>query len=122
MTREPESDIYDSIRGRPDIKDYYGNLPIFYALMRNDVDLVQQMYKKQRDYFTLRNYKNQSVFHIAAKHNALDALKILIDIHVFSDELVKKDYNGNTPLHLAKKKQNRVIHDFFLDAMPEQGR
>ena len=85
MAREPESVIYSSIKPRPDITDYYGNLPIFYALMRNDAALIQEMYKKQKDYFTLRNYKNQSIFHVAAKHNALDALKILIDIHVFSD-------------------------------------
>jgi hypothetical protein len=40
MTREPESDIYTVIKARPDILDYYGNLPIFYALMRNDALLV----------------------------------------------------------------------------------
>ncbi len=72
------------------------------------------MYKKQRDYFNLRNFKNQSIFHVAAKHNALDALKVLIDIHVFSDEVVKKDYNGNTPLHVAKKKGHREIYEFFI--------
>ena len=72
------------------------------------------MYKKQRDYFNLRNFKNQSIFHVAAKHNALDALKVLIDIHVFSDEVVKKDYNGNTPLHVAKKKGHRDIYEFFI--------
>ena len=90
--------------------------------MRNDVALIQEMYKKQKDYFTLRNFKNQSIFHVAAKYNALDALKILIDIHVFSDELVKKDYNGNTPLTVAKKKQNRIIYDFFLESIPENGK
>ena len=40
MTRDPESNIYSVIKARPDIIDYYGNLPIFYALMRNDVALV----------------------------------------------------------------------------------
>lgn len=29
-------EIVEAIRPRPDTKDYYGNLPIFYSLMQND--------------------------------------------------------------------------------------
>jgi ankyrin repeat protein len=59
---------------------------------------------------------------VAAKHNSLDALKILIDTHVFNDEVVRKDYNGNTPLHIAKKKQHTEIHEFFVQNLPENAR
>lgn len=29
-------DIVEAVKPRPDIKDYYGNLPLFYALQEND--------------------------------------------------------------------------------------
>ncbi len=50
--------LYESIKPRPDLKDYYGNLPLFYALQRNDVPLVKKLFKPHKEYFTLTNYKN----------------------------------------------------------------
>jgi len=73
LTRQ-NFEIVDAIKPRPDVKDYVGNLPIFYSLQRNDVEMVQRLFKKGRDYFNIRNYKNQSIFHVAAKHRALEAL------------------------------------------------
>ena len=40
---------------------------------------------------------------MCAKHNSLDALKQLLDRSVFIDQLLKKDYVGNTPFHTAAK-------------------
>jgi ankyrin repeat protein len=99
-------DIIDAIKPRPDIRDYYGNLPLYYSLIKNDVEMVQRLFKKGYDYFNLRNYRNESIFHVAAKHNSLDSLKVLIDEQPFTMEIVKKDYKGDTPLHVAAKKGN----------------
>lgn len=99
-------EIVDAIKPRPDIKDFYGNLPLFYSLKNNDSEMVQFLFKKGYDYFSLRNYKNESIFHLAAKHNSLDSLKILIDNQPFAAEIVRKDYKGDTPLHIAAKKGN----------------
>ncbi len=99
-------EIVDAIKPRPDIKDYFGNLPLYYSLAKNDTEMVQRLFKKGSDYFALRNYKNESIFHIAAKHNSLDSLKILIDDQPCAIEIVKKDYKGDTPLHVAAKKGN----------------
>ena len=103
MTRETD-DIINSIKPRADIRDYHGNLPLFYAIQRDDVQLVTKLFKKGRDYYNMRNYRNKTIFHIAAKTNALESLKVLINGSSFSDEILKKDYKGNTPLHIAAKK------------------
>jgi len=54
----------------------------------------------------LKNYKHETIFHIAAKFNSLNSLKQLIGRSVFIEELVKKDFKGDTPLHLAAKNGN----------------
>ena len=100
LTREND-EIVDAIKPRPDIKDYEGNLPLFYSLQKNDIEMVQRLYKKGRDYFNIRNYKFQSIFHVSARFNSLECLKILIDERSIADELLKKDYMGNTPLHIC---------------------
>ena len=108
MTRE-NNEIVDAIKARPDIKDYYGNLPIYNSLMKNDVDMVRRLFKKGRDYFNLRNYKHESIFHVAARSNAVESLEVLIDEQIFTEELLKKNYKGDTPMHIAAKKQNTSI-------------
>lgn len=74
INRGEGMEIVDAIKPRPDIKDYQGNLPLFYSVAKNDVDMVRYLFKKGKDYYSLRNYKNESLFHIAGKHNATQAL------------------------------------------------
>jgi hypothetical protein len=59
-------EIVEDINPRPDSKDYYGNLPIFYTIMNNDVFMINKYFTKTKGYNHLRNYKNQTLFHIAA--------------------------------------------------------
>ena len=33
-------EIVDVIKPRPDTKDYYGNLPIFYSIMNDDAAMI----------------------------------------------------------------------------------
>jgi len=55
------------------------------------------------------------VFHVAAKTNSLEALQTLIGGRVFLDELLKKDFKGDTPLHLAVKHGSRPLMAWFLE-------
>jgi len=66
--------IVDEIRPRPDICDYYGNLPLYYTLSNNDVPMLEKYFNSTREYFKLRNYKYETIFHICAKNNSLEAL------------------------------------------------
>jgi ankyrin repeat protein len=82
MTRDlstPSLAFVESVRLRPDIKDFYGNLPLYYCLDRNDLPLTTHLFKRGKDYFNLKNYSFETIFHIAARRGALDSLKLLID-------------------------------------------
>lgn len=116
MGQIEKKEIVDVIRPRPDTKDYYGNLPIFYSLIQNDIEMIKKYFKKGRDYFALKNYKSETIFHVCAKHNSLDSLKELIGRTVFIEELVKKDFKGDTPLHIAAKNGNLDILDFYMQS------
>jgi ankyrin repeat protein len=67
-------DIVNAIKPRPDTRDFYGNLPIFYSIMQNDALMISKYFTKGREYFLLRNYKYETIFHIAARYNSLEAL------------------------------------------------
>lgn len=98
--------IVDEIKPRPDILDYYGNLPLYYTLQNNDVPMLEKYFHSTREYFNLRNYKYETVLHVCAKNNSLEALKQLLGRNVFITQLLKKDYVGNTPIHVAAKSGN----------------
>jgi len=114
---EKRLDFVDVIKPRPDTRDYYGNLPIFYSLMQDDVDMIQCYFKRGREYFHLRNYKFETLFHIVAKHNSLASLKQLIGNLIFVEELFKKDFKGDTPIHIAAKAGSLEVLEFFCSAV-----
>lgn len=55
------------------------------------------------------------MFHIAAKFNSLDVMQLIVKQQIFFEELLVKDYRGNTPIHLAAVNGSFDILDFFLD-------
>lgn len=65
--------------------------------------MLEKYFHSTREYFNLRNYKYETVLHVCAKHNSLDALKTLLGRNVFISQLLKKDYVGNTAIHVAAK-------------------
>ena len=113
MHRE-NMEIVDTIKPRPDIKDYYGNLPLYYSLLKNDVEMVKYLFKKGKDYQSLRNYENESIFHMAGKSNSIDSLIILNDGMPYQEEIIKKDYKGDTPMHKAGKRGHIKMLEFML--------
>jgi ankyrin repeat protein len=64
-------EIVDEIHPRPDTVDYYGSLPLYYCLKQDDHAMLTKHFTKGREYFLLRNYKFETVFHICAKSNSL---------------------------------------------------
>ena len=101
---------------RPDTSDYYGSLPLYYSIELNDAPMIKKQFKEGKGYFSLRNYKYETIFHKAAKHNAVDALKATIGKAIFIKELLRKDYEGNTPIHSAAKAGSVDALEFLLSA------
>ena len=67
----------DEINPRPDTPDYYGNLPLFYSLKLDDLPMLEKQFQKGKEYFTLRNYRYETVFHVAGRYNALKSIKFV---------------------------------------------
>lgn len=109
--------IVDEIRPRPDTPDYMGNLPLFYTIAEDDVEMISKYFTKTRDYFGLRNYKYETIFHIAARHNSLAALKELLGRHWFLPYMMRKDHEGNTALHVAAKRGNHEMLEWLLSSV-----
>ena len=109
--------IVDEIRPRPDTVDYYGNLPLFYTLQKDDVPMLEKYFTKNTEYFRLRNYKYETVFHICAKNNSIESLKKLVGRFVFIQQMLKKDYVGNTAIHVAAKAGALEVLEFLCTAV-----
>jgi ankyrin repeat protein len=106
----------DKIRPKLDTKDFYGNLPIHYTISKDDHQMVQDYFTNGRIYFELRNYKYESVFHIAGKNNSILSIKALVKRIIFQEELLKRDFKGDTPLHSAAKSGSLDVLSFYLTA------
>ena len=78
--------------------------------------MLEKYFHSTREYFKLRNYKYETVFHICAKNGSLDALKKLLGRIVFISQLLKKDYVGNTPIHVAAKSGSLETLQFLCKA------
>lgn len=65
--------------------------------------MIEKQFRKGAEYFNMRNYKCESIFHVAGKNNSLESLKYVVGKNVFIEHMLKKDYEGNTPLHSAAK-------------------
>lgn len=109
--------MIDVIKPKPDTRDYKGNLPLFYTIRQNDSLMIKQYFKRNKDYFSYRNYKYETIFHIAAKYNSIEALKALICKTVFIEEMLNKDFKGDTPIHLAAKYGSLEVLEFYLTAV-----
>lgn len=85
--------------------------------MHNDDQIIKKLFKKGKQYFSLRNYKYETIFHVAAKHNSLQSLKEIVQNSIFVEELLKKDYKGDTPIHIAARRGHIEILEFFITAV-----
>jgi hypothetical protein len=63
--------LVDEIDPRPDTPDFYGSLPLYYSLQLDDLRMLKKQFTQGKKYFSFRSYKYETVFHVAAKNNAL---------------------------------------------------
>lgn len=77
---EGHTALVQDIRPKLNTQDYYGNLPIHYTIAKDDVEMIESYYQKRdiRAYFEIRNFKYETIFHIAAKHNSFESLDALL--------------------------------------------
>lgn len=54
--------------------------------------MLEKQFKEGISYFKMRNYKYETIFHIAGKNNALKSLKYIVGKSVFIDEMLKRDF------------------------------
>lgn len=108
-------DIVHHIKPLPDTKDYYGSLPIFYSIQNNDSLMINKYFKKGKQYFHIKNFRNQNLFHISGIFNSLEALQSITKNNIFFEELLKKDFKGDTPLHAAAKNGSTEVLEFYLN-------
>ena len=78
--------------------------------------MVLNYLTKCKAYFDLRNFKNETIFHIAAKHNSLRSIEAILGKTVFVEEMLKRDFKGDTPLHAAAKAGSYDVLEFYLSA------
>lgn len=112
-------DLMRDIGPKFDTEDYYGNLPLHYAIMKNDSKMVAQYHPKFKDQIDRENYKNETVVHVAAKHDSLESFKELVRKSDWIEQLLKRNYVGDTPLHIAAKRGSIRILEFFKENSPE---
>ena len=79
--------------------------------------MLEKYFHSTKEYFKLRNYKYETIFHVCAKHNAVDALKTLLGRQVFIGQLLKKNYVGDTAIHVAAKTGNKEVLEFLIAAV-----
>lgn len=81
-----QSELVDEIKPRLDTRDYYGSLPLYYSLQQDDTKMIAKFFSdRPRDCLKLRNYKWETIFHIAAKANSVESLKLIVGNTVFID-------------------------------------
>jgi len=79
--------------------------------------MVEKQWTAKSKYFSLRNYKMETIFHVAAKSNAIQSLEKMIGKCVFLPHMLKKDYEGNTAIHIAAKVGSLEMLEFLLSSV-----
>ena len=52
---------------------------------------------------------------MAAKHNALEAIEKVVGKGVFGQEMIEKDYKGDSPVHTAAKCGSGAVLRYYLE-------
>ncbi|KAJ4804235.1 Ankyrin repeat protein family-like protein [Rhynchospora pubera] len=99
-----------------------GTFPIHVATSMNNKELVVHFWKEPDD-AKLLDRRGRNLFHFAAEHNssviyALTRDGIKPEISKMVDEMINaRDYEGNTPLHIAEMKGHRWIMSRIWDKL-----
>ena len=64
-----------------------------------------------------KTFKNENMIFIAAEHDSLEALEALVEGRVIVEELLMKNFKGDTPIHKAIKCGSARVLEYFLESI-----
>ncbi|KAK3404118.1 hypothetical protein EUGRSUZ_K00462, partial [Eucalyptus grandis] len=82
-----------------DNKDGY--LPIHVACMMNHVRIVKELLRQWPDPAEFPARLGQNILHVSARHGSIATVTYILKSPKFGHLISARDFNGNTPLHLA---------------------
>ncbi|XP_011043450.1 PREDICTED: ankyrin-2-like isoform X2 [Populus euphratica] len=78
-----------------------GNLPIHVACQKGHLEVVRELLIYWFDPMDFLNEKGQNILHVAAKSGQMKLVEEILRNRELEALINEKDYDGNTPLHLA---------------------
>ncbi|XP_015887350.3 protein ACCELERATED CELL DEATH 6 [Ziziphus jujuba] len=94
-----------------------GFFTIHQASKKGHIQIIQELLKHCPDSIELLNSKKQNILHVAAKYGKSKTVRYMLKNPEFEMLINKKDYKGNTPLHLASEKGHpEVVSDLIWDS------
>nr|TKS09024.1 hypothetical protein D5086_0000098020 [Populus alba] len=78
-----------------------GNLPIHVACQKGNLEVVRELLTYWFDPMDFLNEKGQNILHVAAESGQRKTVEEILGNRDLEALINEKDYDGNTPLHLA---------------------
>lgn len=94
--------------------DKDGLTPLHLASMRSSAAILNEFLEKAPRSFDILSPQDETVFHLAAKHNNTEAFIFMAEISGISKLLNHLDEYGNTVLHVAAFSCCYPVSFFFL--------
>ncbi|XP_030467142.1 protein ACCELERATED CELL DEATH 6-like [Syzygium oleosum] len=82
-------------------QDGMGYLPIHVACMRDRVGIVKELLQHWTDPAEFAARLGQNILHVSARHGSTATVKYILANPKFGHLINARDFDGNTPLHLA---------------------
>ncbi|KAJ1692763.1 hypothetical protein LUZ63_009461 [Rhynchospora breviuscula] len=106
-----------------------GTLPVHAAARMNCRELVEYFLKEYPNDALLLDHRGRNLFHFAAEQNSmcvvcgLTQVDVSHEINKMVDEMINaRDYEGNTPLHIAEMKGHRCIMSDIWNKLNKDGK
>ena len=107
-----EDEIYNLLNYRNE----NGDTLLLTAVLKGNMNIIKKLIKEGSNIYT-RNYKGQSIMHMAAQGNNPNLLIYFKD--KFKFDYLDKDNGGNTPLHFACYNSSEDSINFLLSWMDD---
>ncbi|KAK3430162.1 hypothetical protein EUGRSUZ_E01691 [Eucalyptus grandis] len=99
------------------VKGVERRIPLYYAIVNGELDVMKELLSASPESVQETTAREETTLHLAVKNNRFDAVHVLVE-HMenynCASVINKKDYEGNTALHLAVAVQNFEVVDFMV--------